>query len=104
MKKVFVVTLIVLVGLGILFRFTCGIFVVQPIGMLPKGTTIIYWRTGLNLPFISSADGLLSESGMKVSLLSRGMMLGEVVSTIKEKEIMRIAYSEWLFNLSMKEK
>lgn len=82
---------------GICFRLFCGIFVIQPIGAIPKGATIVYWRTGLNLPFISSADGILEESGAGVSLLGRGMVLGNLAGPIREKEIIRFGYSERLY-------
>jgi len=53
MKKTIITLFIVLIMVGILFRIFCGIFVIQPIGSIPEGATIIYWRSGLNLPFIS---------------------------------------------------
>lgn len=97
MKKTFIYTGAILLLIGIFFRFFCGFFVIQPIGLMPKGATIVYWRTGVNLPFISSADGLLEESGIGVSLLGRGMMLAKFAETIKEKEIIRFGYSKQLY-------
>jgi len=75
----------------------CGIFVIQPMGAVPEGATIIYWRSGLNLPFISSADGLLDESGAGVSLLGRGMFLAKLAGPITEREIFRLGYSETIY-------
>lgn len=83
--------------LALIFRLFCGIFVIQPIGAIPDGATIIYWRTGLNLPFIASADGILEESDAGVSLLGRGMLIGKLAEPIKEKEIFRFGYSETLY-------
>ena len=82
---------------ALIFRLLCGIFVIQPIGAIPDGATIIYWRTGLNLPFIASADGILEESGAGVSLLGRGILIGKLAEPIKEKEIFRFGYSETLY-------
>nr|AMP57066.1 hypothetical protein [uncultured bacterium] len=96
MKK-FLKILTPFIILALLFRFFCGIFVIQPIGAIPEGTTIVYWRTGLNLPFIASADGILDESGAGVSLLGRGMLIGKLAKPIKEKEIFRFGYSETLY-------
>lgn len=83
--------------IGILFRLFCGIFVIQPIGALPEGTTIIYWRGAMNMPFVASADGLLDESGAGVSLLGRGLILAKVAKPITDREIFRFGYSETLY-------
>jgi len=96
MKKLLYI-LLVLIILGSVFRIFCGIFVIQPIGAVPQGATIIYWRSGLNLPFISSADGLLDESGAGVSLLGRGMILAKLAEPITEREVFRFGYSETIY-------
>ena len=95
--KILLTIVAILFIVGLCFRIFCGIFVIQPIGALPEGTTIIYWRSGLNLPFIASADGLLEQSGTGVSLLGRGMMLAKFAEPIKEREIVRIGYSKRLY-------
>lgn len=87
----------ILVALMIGFRVFCGIFVIQPIGALPEGATIVYWRAGLNLPFVSSADSVLLDSDAGVSLLGRGMVLAKLAEPIREKEIARFAYSETFY-------
>ena len=97
MKKTIIWTLSTLLILSVLFRFLCGIFVIQPIGALPEGATIIYWRYDLNLPFISSADGMLEQSGAGVSLLGRGMMMAAIAKPVTENEIIRFGYSETLY-------
>ena len=82
---------------GLLFRFFCGIFVIHPMRAIPEGTTIVYFRTGLNLPFISSADEILDKSGAGVSLLGRGVLIGKLAEQLKEKEIFRFGYSKTLY-------
>lgn len=89
--------ILVLAIVAIAFRLLFGIFVIQPIGAVPEGATIIYWRTNLNLPFIASVDGLLSESENGVSLIGRGVLLSALAKPILENEIMRFGYSEWLY-------
>jgi hypothetical protein len=96
-KRNVVILLCVLGGLILFFRIFCGIFVIQPIGAIPDGATIIYWRSGLNLPFLASADGILSESGAGVSLLGRGLMLGKLAEPIMNRKIIRLGYSETLY-------
>ena len=92
-KTIFILVIVIIV----FFRLCCGIFVIQPIGALPQGATIVYWRIGLNLPFISSADGLLDESGNGVSLLGRAMFLAKLAEPIKERKIMQFDYSEQFY-------
>jgi hypothetical protein len=96
-KQLISVLVCVLGSFSLFFRLFCGIFVIQPIGAIPDGATIVYWRSGLNIPFIASADGLLYESGAGVSLLGRGLMLAKLAEPIKEREIFRFGYSETLY-------
>ncbi len=93
-SNVFILSFILLL---LSFRMFCGIFVIQPIGAIPDGITIVYWRSGLNLPFVASADGLLEESGAGVSLLGRGLMLSKMSDLLKERKIFVIGYSETLY-------
>lgn len=97
MKKIILFFILGCAIVGLLFRIFFGIFIIQPIGAIPSGATIVYWRSGLNLPFIASADGLLYESGAGVSLLGRGIFLAKLAEPIKEREIMRFNYSETLY-------
>jgi hypothetical protein len=99
--KLIVNILIVILLLTVIFRMTCGIFVIQPIGAIPDGKTIVYWRVNTpNMPFIGSADGILKDKGMGVSLLGRGMVLATLVGQLKDKEIISFGYSEWLYLIS----
>jgi hypothetical protein len=82
---------------AVFFRLFCGVFVIQPLGAIPEGATIVYWRANLNMPFIASADGLLEDSGAGVSLLGRGLMLAKLAGPIKERELFRFGYSELLY-------
>jgi hypothetical protein len=97
MKKALIIVFLALIVFGVFFRIFCGIFVIQPIGAIPEGATIFYWRTGLEMPFIASADGLLEKSGAGVSLFGRGIILAKVAKPITEREIFRIGYSEKLY-------
>lgn len=47
---------------GLLFYFSFGFFVIQPIGAIPDGATVLYFRPGLHVTFISSADGILLDN------------------------------------------
>ena len=73
------------------------IFVVQPIGAIPEGKTLIITRYGA-LKFIDSADAVCQRKGDGVSLICRAVVLGQVAnnSTI----LLRLPYSETLYLLS----
>ena len=71
---------------------TTGFFVVQPIGMLPEGTTIWYWRVGLDLPLFSSTDGFLLKKMGSVSLFTRAAAMGELLALVSEKKIANFPY------------
>lgn len=96
-KYIFILLALFTVGLLLFFRLFCGIFVIQPIGAIPEGATIIYWRSGLEIPFLASADGMLDEAGAGVSLLGRALMLAKFSEPIKEREIIRFGYSETFY-------
>ena len=99
MKRPLVV--VVVIGLvAICAYLLTGFFVIQPIGMLPKGTTIWYLRVGVRLPFISSPDGFLLKEKGKVSLLSRAMAIGQLPETVNPRKIAQFGYSERLYMIS----
>jgi len=97
------IALILLVGflltIGFIY-FTMGLFVIQPIGVIPEGATFLYWRYGTKLPFISSADGLLLSAGQDVSLLGRIVVLGELGKLMKKRKIGILPYSRSLYLIS----
>jgi len=89
-----------LVECGLLFYFTTGFFVIQPIRALPEGATVWYWRYHTGLPFISSADGFLVDNQRDVSLLSRGLILAAFVKPITQLKIASLPYSKTLYLIS----
>ena len=95
--RLFFASIFGFIALALFFRLFCGVFVIQPIGAVPEGATILYWRSGMNMPFIASADGLLREAGAGVSLLGRGMMLAKLAEPVKQREFLRFGYSEALY-------
>ena len=80
--------------------FCLGVFVVQPIGAVPDGATIVYWRLGVNLPFVSSADGFVLESGQGVSLLSRGVTLAGLSDVVLPRTVIRLPFSRTAYLIS----
>jgi len=73
------------------------LFVVQPIGAVPEGRTLVMRRTG-NLKFIDSADAVCEREAGGVSLLCRGTILGTVAES--DRILARLPYSEFLYSIS----
>lgn len=95
-----VVVFIVLALPCLLVYFTTGFFIIQPIGALPDGATVWYWRLGTRLPFVSSADGLLLDKQGSVSLLGRAVALGAIAEPIADRKIVTLPYSRTLYLIS----
>lgn len=70
------------------------IFVVQPIGVIPEGKTLVILRLNKG-EFIDSADAMCERMQGGVNLLCRGIMLGAI--TEKTKVLLRLPYSETLY-------
>jgi hypothetical protein len=102
-KIVASILLIAVIAIIILITQT-GFFVYEPIGDLPEGGTVWYWRNGLDMDFISSADGMLIKEGMVVSFLSRPFMLIKALEEIDGRDIVNFPYSDYLFRFSTREK
>ncbi len=93
-------SLLILIGILAIVYFTMGFFVIQPIGAIPEGSTIVFWRVGTNMPFISSADGLLLDANQPVTLLGRGLLLGAVADLLEGRIIVRLPYIGFLYKIS----
>ena len=95
MKK-FILTLILLIGI----YFSIGFYVVQPIGAVPDGLTVVYFRLGTNLPFITSADGFILDQEMDVTLFGRLGAMAAIMGVIQDRILIRLPYSETLYLIS----
>lgn len=83
-----------------LFYVLFGFFVVQPLGVFKDGSTVLYFRLGLNTKFITSVDGILLEKNEDVSLPGRLVVLGKVGKVVNERKIASFPYSQTLHQLS----
>lgn len=95
-KVTLVLILIIIVAIPI---FT-GFIVIQPVGALPDGITIWYFRAGLNLPFITSPDGFSLKQTGQLSLMSRMVSMSAITTAIKDRIIIRLPYSRTLYKIS----
>ena len=97
-KKTIALLLFFLSAFG--FYAFCGFFVIQPIGAVPEGATVLYLRAGTNMPFICSVDGFLLEQTGEVSLFARAMTFGVLGKLVVERKIVKLPYSEQLYLVS----
>jgi hypothetical protein len=97
MKKILIVALVAVAVLLVVGYSQLNIFVVQPIGAVPEGKTLIISRLN-KTEFVDSADAMCERLQGGVSLMCRGLMLGAVVE--KSTIYLRLPYSEWLYQVS----
>ena|ERR1700690_3311584 len=97
MSRKKIALLIALAAFLIVFYTQVTFFVVQPIGAVPEGRTLLILRMG-KLKFIDSADGICERESNGVNLLCRMAVIGAVAknSTV----IVRLPYSETLYLIS----
>ncbi|MFK5912988.1 MAG: hypothetical protein QM484_01325 [Woeseiaceae bacterium] len=95
MKKILFAISLSLILIVFLSQIT--FFVIQPIGAVPEGKTLVLLRLN-KTNFIDSADAMCDREMGKVSLLCRGMMMAAVVN--KGTILVRLPYSEYLYNIS----
>ncbi len=88
---------VVLIVFGLALSTQLTVFVVQPIGALPEGRTIVMTRLAAT-EFIDSPDAMCLRVQGSVNLLCRGLVLAQVGKngTI----LLRLPYSHMLYLLS----
>ena len=86
-----------IIALTIVASTQVTIFVVQPIGAVPEGRTLLISRLNAS-NFIDSADAMCERIQGSVNLLCRGMVLGKVGQTATIYA--RLPYSETLYLMS----
>jgi hypothetical protein len=92
-----VIVLLIILATCLVFYTQFTIFVIQPIGALPEGKTLIISRLN-KTEFIDSADAMCERLQGGVNLLCRGAMMGAVAE--KATIYARLPYSEWLYHVS----
>jgi hypothetical protein len=72
-------------------------FIIQPIGAVPEGNTLVILRMN-KTNFIDSADAMCAREMDGVSLLCRGMMMSAIAT--EGTILVRLPYSEFLYSIS----
>lgn len=83
-------------GSALLFYVFCGFYTVQPIGAMPDGATVVVWRDS-GEPFFNSADALCLERMGGVSLMCRGMAMGQAPT---DRIVLRLPYLDFAYSMS----
>jgi len=91
-----VVTLLVALLATATAYFALTLFVVQPIGAIPDGVTIVTWRRE-GTQFIDSADAVCKRKMGSVNLLCRVAAIGGIA---KGDILLRLPYSRTLYLIS----
>ena len=76
-----------------LFYFLFGFFIIQPIGKLKDGSTVLYFRLGLNSKFIASTDGILLDDDGETAGVGKLIELGRYGKKVNERKIASFPYS-----------
>lgn len=92
-----IIALISIVILTIVFSSQVTFFVIQPVGAVPEGKTLLMLRMN-KTKFIDSADAICAREMNGVSLLCRGMTMAAIVK--KGTVLIRLPYSEFLYGIS----
>ena len=100
-KRLLIPFIIFAILVLLLFTLT-GFFVIQPIGALPEGTTIWYFRPGINMSLIESADGMLLKDEGSVTLLGRLLIISSVTDALEDRIICKFPYQKWMYKISTK--
>lgn len=83
-----------LIAAAIVAYFSLTVFVIQPIGAVPDGKTIVIGRVG-KTRFVDSADAICDREMGGVNLLCRGVMMGNILNNATV--YLRLPYSETLY-------
>ena len=93
--KLSVVVILIGMAAAIIFAATqLTLFVVQPIGAVPEGRTVVIWRLN-TMKFVDSADAWCERQMGGVNLLCRGAVLSKLGN--EDVIIARLPYSEILY-------
>lgn len=92
-----IISLIIAAVLVVVAYTQLTIFVVQPIGALPQGRTLLITRLD-NGAFIDSPDAMCKRIQGYVNLLCRSMAV--VAAGNNSIILLRLPYSEWLYKIS----
>jgi len=84
---------LLIIGAGAFVYTQMGVYSIQPIGALPDGATVVYWRA-LGEPFFDSPDATCLRIQDGVSLLCR---MAAMMRAPTDRIVLRLPYQEWAY-------
>jgi hypothetical protein len=109
MNKKLIIVIVASVLLAIILYKSIGLYVIQPIGVIPDGVTVVYLRWSplepdkyLSVPFIESTDGQLLRTSGEVSLFARVIAMGTFMKLIENRILLKLPYFESFYLISTK--
>lgn len=87
---------VIIIALSLIVVSQMGLYTIQPIGALPEGVTLIMWRAS-GEPFFNSPDAVCLKLQQGVSLLCRGLAMGQAPI---DRIILRLPYMDWAYLMS----
>ena len=93
-KKILITCLLILAAACLVAFTQLTIFVIQPIGSIPEGRTLIISRMN-KTNFVDSADAMCERTQGNVNLICRAAMIGAIAN--KATIYARLPYSEYLY-------
>ena len=97
MRRKVIVACLAVIALAALLSTQVTIFIIAPIGAVPEGRTLVISRLNAT-KFIDSADAMCERIQGGVSLLCRGVVIGQVGKTATIYA--RLPYSSTLYSIS----
>jgi hypothetical protein len=97
--KLKIISLVALVVLVLAAYTQLTIFVIQPLGAVPEGRTVVIWRR-TKTKFIDSADAVCLREMGGVNLFCRVAVLGGIVGEDGKGIPLRLPYSRTLYLVS----
>lgn len=94
----FLAVLLSFLGLSAFAYTSLTIFVIQPLGAIPEGRTLVIWKRE-KLKFVDSADAVCDREMASVNLFCRmGVLAG--LARSEENILARLPYSQTLYLIS----
>lgn len=91
------ITLVSIAIISIVIFSQITLFVVQPIGSIPSGKTLVILKLN-KTNFIDSADSMCVRETGSLNLMCRGMMIAAVIN--KSTVLLKLPYSSFLYDIS----
>ena len=85
--------ILILILLAVILYARISLYTIQPMGVVPGGVTLVFFREP-GKPFFDSADATCLRAEGTVTLLCRGNAISDALSSAS---LLRLPYWEWAY-------